>query len=136
MYDKYVECRINTILYYFYYPFFYFVTSLTPQSQDGMAEERLQWLPGDYIPQDEGNLPGIEFRLMSSIQKIEEKLDVVWSKLDSMESRVSKLEQNSQLLASCSASGSTCSSSSEANDNKRSRRSPPELQVSFNMIYK
>ncbi len=66
---------------------------------------------------------------------MESKLDTICDKLDSIESRVSTLEQYPPVLAPCSAS---CCSSCETNSegNKRSRQSPPELHVSFNMALK
>ncbi len=68
-------------------------------------------------------------------KKMESKLDTICDRLDSTESRVSTLEQNAPLLAPCSASG--CSSSEISSEGKkRSPRSPPELQVSFNMALK
>ncbi len=115
-------------------------TSVTPQSRERVrADEGFQWLPGDVLPQNGDNLHETSHSqigsFLSYMQKMESKLDTICDKLDSIESRVSTLEQNPPVLAPCSASGcSSCETSSEGK--KRSRRSPPELQVSFNMALK
>ncbi len=114
-------------------------TSVTPQSRERVrADEGFQWLPGDILPQNGDNLHESHSQIgsfFSYMQKMESKLDTICDKLDSIESRVSTLEQNPPVLAPCSASGcSSCETSSEGK--KRSRRSPPELQVSFNMALK